>query len=81
MFPVKTIYQHNITSLLLIAVILAISLSACSKQAWYTGAQSAQTAHCLGGPVSEYEDCNEQSTESYLNYEKSREKLMKESTK
>jgi len=77
----KAASLYKIPTLVFLTLITAISLSACSKQAWYTGAQSAQTAHCLDEPMSEYKDCNERSTESYHDYEKSREELMKESTK
>ncbi len=61
-----------------IIFILAITatLTACSKQNWYHGAQSAQTAHCMKQPLAEYNDCNEQSrATSYQDYEKDREQL------
>ena len=67
----------------LLACSLAIGLSACTKQSWYHGAQSAQTAHCMEQPPAEYDDCVQQSREmSYDEYEKSREelKIKKEST-
>ncbi|MBE9559200.1 MAG: hypothetical protein IMF15_00360 [Proteobacteria bacterium] len=52
-----------------------IVLAACTKQSWYQGAQSAQSAHCLKEPLSEYEDCNKQSKESYEDYKNSRDQL------
>ncbi len=60
------------------AITLAIiaTLTACSKQNWYHGAQSAQTAHCMKQPLAEYNDCNEPSqATSYQDYEKDREQL------
>ena len=56
-------------------MLLALALAACTKQSWYQGAQSAQTAHCMKEPLSEYEDCNKQSEESYQDYKNSREQL------
>jgi hypothetical protein len=61
--------------------ILLMVLTSCSTQNWYAGAQSAQTAHCMKVPVSEYEDCINQSTESYDEYSKNREQLLKEKLK
>lgn len=61
-------------------ILLAITLGACSKQAWYQGAQSAKEAHCMKEPVSEYEDCMQQSSENYDEYNKNREALIEENT-
>lgn len=61
-------------------ILLAITLNACSKQAWYQGAQSAKEAHCMKEPVSEYEDCMQQSSENYDEYNKNREALIEENT-
>jgi hypothetical protein len=69
------IHQYKI-----IILTLAIFLSACSKQSWYTGAQSSQTAHCMEQPLAEYNDCMQQSNESYNEYTKSRQDLIKESS-
>jgi len=71
----KTINQYDIPGLLFMAGILVISLSACSKQNWYHGAQSAQTAHCMKQPLSDYEDCNQPSNESYHDYKNSHDIL------
>jgi hypothetical protein len=60
--------------------LLAITLSACTKQAWYQGAQSAKEAHCMKEPVSEYDDCIQQSAENYDEYNKNREALIEENT-
>lgn len=57
-------------ALLLIPLLCLVS---CSTQAWYAGTQNAQTAHCLKVPASEYNDCIDQTTESYNEYEKKRE--------
>jgi hypothetical protein len=70
-----------ISKLLYITItLLAVTLSACTKQAWYQGAQSSQTAHCMKQPVSEYDDCIQQSSENYNEYNKNREALIKENT-
>ena len=69
----KITHQHIILTLT-----LALALTACSKQNWYQGMQSAQTADCMKGPASEYDDCNKQSDETYNDYQKSREDLTKD---
>ena len=59
-------------------ILIAISLSclvSCSTQAWYAGAQSAQTTYCMKLPISEYDDCMKQSNTNYDEYEKDRESL------
>ena len=61
-------------------ILLAIALSACTKQAWYQGAQSSQTAHCMKQPISEYNDCIQPSAENYDEYNKNREALIEENT-
>ena len=61
-----------------IILTFAVALTACSKQAWYQGAQSSQTAHCMKEPLSEYENCTQQSAENYDEYNKNREQLLKE---
>lgn len=66
--------------LIITIILLAITLIACTEQAWYTGAQSSQTAHCMKEPVSEYNDCIQQSSENYDEYSKSRKALSEENT-
>ena len=56
-------------------ITVVITLSACTKQNWYQGAQSAQTAHCMKEPLSEYENCNKQSKESYEDYKTNKDQL------
>ncbi|MBE9568709.1 MAG: hypothetical protein IMF14_08430, partial [Proteobacteria bacterium] len=53
----KALTLSNLT----LAALLTMTLPACSKQNWYQGARSAQTAQCMQGPESEYKDCNQQS--------------------
>ena len=69
----KIIHQH-----LIIAVILSLALTACSKQAWYQGAQSARTANCMQEPLSEFDDCNKPSDENYEDFENKRQALTKD---
>ena len=57
----------------IIAAVSLLCLISCSTQAWYQSAKDAQTAHCLKGPISEYEDCKTGSTDSYNEYEKERD--------
>jgi len=63
-------------SLITIIAISTLVISACSKQNWYSAAQSAQTAHCMKQPISEYEDCQQPSSENYNSYETKRQKLI-----
>lgn len=67
-----------ILRLLFIALLLMSGLNACSKQSWYQGAQSAKTANCMKQPISEYEDCVQQSDENYHDYERNRKELKQE---
>lgn len=71
-----TNYPAKLLGLLLVSTVLIAPLTACSKQSWYTGAQSAKTSQCMKGPASEYEDCMQQSSESYDEYEKNRRDLI-----
>jgi len=68
--------QNKYTSM--IAAALLLSLTSCTTQNWYKGAQSAQTTHCMKEPLSEYEDCNKQAEESYESYKEKREQLIEE---
>ncbi len=62
-----------------IALLFSLTgLVACSTQNWYSGAQSAQTAHCMKQPQAEYDDCMQQSGKSYNEYEKDQEELIRE---
>jgi hypothetical protein len=77
-----TAYQiRNHLRLTLVTGILAAGLAACTEQNWYQGVQSSHQAHCMKQPVSEYEECMQQSNESYLDYEKNREELSKDPEK
>ncbi len=71
----KNIHRHIVVTL-----IVTVGLTACSKQNWYQGMQSSQTANCMKGPVSKYDDCKQQSDESYENYESNRKDLTKDSS-
>ena len=54
-----------------------LALGACSSQNWYQGAQSAREAHCLQQPLSEYNDCMQESDTNYSTYQQQREELLK----
>jgi len=62
----------------LMALLLSLTLTACTNQNWYAGAQNAQTAHCMQVPAADYKDCIKQTTESYNEYEKQRDTLKNE---
>ena len=65
----------------LTVTLITTGLTACSQQNWYQAARSAQTAQCMKEPISEYDDCNQQSNETYENYKSSKEQLQnKENT-
>jgi hypothetical protein len=60
---------------LLLAVLLMPVLYACSKQNWYQGVQSTHQARCMQEPLSEYDECMQQSNDNYNEYENSRKDL------
>ena len=65
-----------------IGIILALlTLTSCSAQNWYKGAQNAQTEQCMQGPLSEFQDCNRRSHESYLEYKQQLDVLKETNTK
>jgi hypothetical protein len=68
--------QHNLAALFLL-----IALTSCSSQNWYKGAQSYQQARCMNEPVSEYENCVQQSDGNYDEYSKSRQQLQENQNK
>ena len=59
----------------LLLLSMTTCITACSQQNWYQAAQSANTANCMKEPLSEYENCNKPSNESYLNYQADKEQL------
>jgi len=59
----------------LILMLATGSLFACTQQNWYQSAQSAQTAHCMKQPLSDYENCNQPANESYNDFTKNKEQL------
>jgi len=72
--------QHYSYKMLAAIAIATFTMTACSKQAWYSSAQSAQQAHCMQQPISEYEDCMQPSNESYNAYEVKRQELIEENS-
>ena len=73
----KVIIMKITHQYIIISLTFAAALTACSKESWYQGAQSSQTAHCMKEPLSEYENCTQQSRENYSEYNKNRESLIK----
>jgi len=69
------IIMNNRHQTMITTFLLVLGLSACSKAAWYQGAQSAKTANCMKQPISEFDDCKQQSDESYHDYEKNRKEI------
>jgi len=72
----KITHQH-----IIITLAITTALTACSKQNWYHGAQSAQIAQCMGEPLSEYQDCKQQSNGSYQDYKNSKKPLQNQESK
>ncbi len=68
----KNIYR------MVMAVALLLTLTACTTESWYQGAKSAQAAHCMKEPISEYEDCMKQTEGGYDSYQEKREQLLEE---
>ncbi len=63
-------------------LLITAAVTACSQQNWYQGARSAQTAHCMKQPLSDYDDCNQLPHEmSYQDYQKNKEQLNDEKMK
>jgi len=71
--------MKNIHPYMVITLIVMIGLTACSKQNWYQGMHSAQIAKCMDEPAAEFDDCKQQSNESYESYERNRKSLSKDS--
>jgi Na+-translocating ferredoxin:NAD+ oxidoreductase RnfG subunit len=70
---------RNINMVLLLAgSTLLLTTVGCTTENWYRGAQAAQTTQCMKQPLSEYDDCNEQTKQSYDSYEEEREQILKE---
>jgi hypothetical protein len=76
--PAVNLPAVKLSVVILPAAILlsALLTTACSNQNWYIGAQSAHKAHCMKQPVSEYEDCMQQTSESYNEYELKRQDVL-----
>jgi len=55
-----------------LAVFLASTLSACSKQAWYQGVQSSQERECINEQGSAYDECRRSTAQPYDEYQKER---------
>lgn len=58
-------------------IIILLSLSACSTDAWYKGMQSSEQIKCLDVPPSEYEDCMKHANDSYGEYQNKQKELDK----
>lgn len=60
-----------------IAVLAAITASACTQQAWYEGIKQSQRQECYKAPPGEREECLKAlEGESYDEYRRERQKLM-----
>jgi hypothetical protein len=75
---IASIRNINIVFLFAISTI-PLTMAGCTTQSWYEGAQAAQTTQCMKQPLSEYDECNSQTEQSYESYEKEREDILKES--
>ena len=64
------------TKIILISILLLL-IGACAKSNWYESAKFSYTTECRNGPISEYDRCMEGANQSYNEYEKYREELVK----
>ena len=55
-----------------------LAISACSSQQYYEGAKAARQANCLNYPAAEYQDCMEDTRDSYEQYKQQRDEVMDE---
>ena len=55
---------------------LAVVISACSSQQYYEGLKAGQRSQCLEYPVSEYNDCIDETTTGYEDYQHQRKEVV-----
>ena len=55
-----------------IGLVLTLSLTSCSNQAWYQGVQSSQERECVNEQGSAYDECIRSTTQPYDDYQKER---------
>jgi len=55
---------------------LLITLTACTKQQYFEGLKAGRRAECLEYPVSEYEDCVDETDTSFEEYNTKREEIV-----
>ena len=67
----KTLYITLISTCILL-------VTACSKQAWYKGAESSHDIQCLNESNSDYEACINENRHSFDEYEDIKEQLDQE---
>ena len=59
------------------ALLLTVFLAqGCTSRAWYEGMKSGYDNHCALAPVSEYEACVSQHTDSYDEYQAKRDAVV-----
>jgi hypothetical protein len=59
-----------------VAALLLISLTACTKQQYYEGLKAERRTECLEYPVSEYEDCIDETQKSFEEYSTERKEVI-----
>jgi hypothetical protein len=52
-----------------------VALTACSSQQFYEGAKAGKQANCLNYPEAEYQDCMEDTRDSYEQYKQQRDEV------
>ena len=62
---------------ILILIIIACAVSACTNASWYKGMQTREQNQCLNVPPSEYDDCMKNANDSYGEYQDKRKELDK----
>ncbi len=59
----------------LIALLIVVSLCACTSRELYEAAQERQRHECRSGPLSDYDRCMERANESYDSYQRNKRQV------
>ena len=61
-----------------VAILMALSVQACSQRLWYEGLKQSQRNECYKAPPSESEEClRNMDNDSYDKYQRKRQKEIK----
>jgi uncharacterized lipoprotein len=62
--------------LICLCALCLLALSACSSQQFYEGAKAGQQSNCLNYPEAEYQECIDESGDSYEQYKQQRDEVV-----